>query len=70
MTEEPIWVNPETTVADALRLLQFGKFQALPVVTEKKVVGMITNKDMVRVFAKDLNPPHTSFSIENPGFGI
>ncbi len=70
MTPDPITVSPETKISDALRLLQFKKFQALPVVDNGKVVGIITNKDMVEIFSKELNPPHPSFTIENPGFGI
>ncbi len=70
MTPDPITVSTDTKISDALRLLQFKKFQALPVVENGKVVGIITNKDMVEIFSKELNPPHPSFTIENPGFGI
>jgi CBS domain-containing protein len=70
MTADPISISPETKISDALRLLHLGAFQALPVVENEKVVGIITNKDMVDLFALESNPPHPSFTIENPGYGI
>ncbi len=70
MTANPVSVNPNTPVHEAIRLLQDGKFQCLPVTENGEVRGIITNKDFVRIFSKDLNPPHNTFKIETPGFGI
>ncbi|MCF8253378.1 MAG: CBS domain-containing protein [Bacteroidia bacterium] len=70
MTPDPVSVNPDTKLNEALTILREGAFQALPVVENNKVVGIITNKNLISVFAKDVNPPHPTFTIENPGFGI
>lgn len=70
MTIAPITVNPETPLEEAVKLLEKGKFQSLPVTENNKIVGIITNKDFVRILSKDLNPPHNTFQVETPGFGI
>lgn len=70
MTMSPTTVNPETPLEEAVKLLEQGKFQSLPVTENNKIVGIITNKDFVRILSKDLNPPHNSFQVETPGFGI
>jgi|688.fasta_scaffold1337391_1 CBS domain-containing protein len=33
----------------AIEILSEGKFKALPVVKERKIVGIVTNKDIVRL---------------------
>lgn len=70
MTKNPISISPDTKISEALQLLQESPFQALPVVLNKKVVGIITSQDFVEMFSKDVNAPHPTFTIENPGFGI
>ncbi|MBP7512609.1 MAG: CBS domain-containing protein [Bacteroidia bacterium] len=70
MTKNPISVSPDMKISDALNLLQEVPFQALPVLLNKKVVGIITNQDFVEMFAKEVNAPRPTFTIENPGFGI
>ncbi|MBU3662690.1 MAG: CBS domain-containing protein [Bacteroidetes bacterium] len=70
MTTLPTTVKPETPLEEAVKLLEQGKFQSLPVTVNNKIVGIITNKDFVRILSKDLNPPHNSYQVETPGFGI
>ena len=49
MTKNPVFVHPNDLVEKAIEILSEGKFQALPVVEEGKIVGIITNKDIVRL---------------------
>jgi CBS domain-containing protein len=49
MTKSPVYVHPDDLVEKAIELLSEGKFQALPVVEEGKIVGIVTNKDIVRL---------------------
>ncbi|MDZ4667097.1 MAG: CBS domain-containing protein [bacterium] len=70
MSKNPLTVSPDTKLTIALKMLQEVPFQALPVIQDNKVVGIITTLDFVEIFSKDLNPPHPFFTIENPGFGI
>lgn len=54
MTKDPIAISPEDTVGKAFNILAEGRFQALPIVEREKLVGIITNKDLVRVLQKAL----------------
>lgn len=50
MTPNPVCVKPDTPLVEAVRLLMDYQISGLPVVdAEKKIVGMITEKDMLRV---------------------
>lgn len=49
MTKSPVYVHPDNLVTDAIEILSEGKFQALPVLEEGKIVGIVTNKDIVRL---------------------
>lgn len=70
MVENPVTVNEDTLISEALIMMKEGAFLALPVTENDKIVGIITGKDLVNVFTKELNPPQHIFTIENPGFGI
>ena len=48
MTQDPTTVSPTDTIEDAFRILGEGKFQSLPVVENGKLVGIVTNKDLVK----------------------
>jgi acetoin utilization protein AcuB len=48
MTKKVIAVTPETPIAEAARLLLNRRIGALPVLKNEKVVGIITETDMIR----------------------
>lgn len=50
MTPNPISVEPEENLESILNVLKDGSFQALPVVKDGEIKGIITNKDLVRVY--------------------
>jgi nucleotide-binding universal stress UspA family protein/CBS domain-containing protein len=50
--ETLISVRPSTSLKETARLLRELKLQALPVVAEEKLVGVITASDVVRAFAE------------------
>jgi nucleotide-binding universal stress UspA family protein len=50
MTENPPTVTPATPLHDAARILFEQKVDALPVVENGKLVGVITNTDILRAF--------------------
>jgi acetoin utilization protein AcuB len=50
MTREPITVEPSTPLATAIKLLVEKKFGALPVVENGKLVGIVTDTDVLRGF--------------------
>ncbi len=54
MTHNPVSVSPDTPLIEILSILSEGKFQALPVVENGLIRGIITNKDIVRVYEWDL----------------
>ncbi len=57
MTEHPITVDREETVAAAARLLSRHNIGALPVTTGGRLVGMITDRDItVRCVAANFDP--------------
>jgi acetoin utilization protein AcuB len=50
MSENPPTVTPTTPVHDAARVLFEQKVDALPVVENGSLVGVITNSDILRAF--------------------
>jgi len=52
MTRDPIAVGPNTTIADAARILLKARFGCLPVVDENRnVIGIVTEHDFLKVLA-------------------
>ena len=57
MTHDVALVNPEQTLADAARMMAERDTGALPVGEDDRLVGMITDRDIViRGVAKELGP--------------
>ena len=55
MVSEPMVVNPEATVVDALRLMKGNQVDCLPVVKNKKLVGVIAEGNFLRITTTILN---------------
>jgi CBS domain-containing membrane protein len=52
MTRDPIAVGPETTIAEAARILIKARFGCLPVVDENRnVIGIVTEHDFMKILA-------------------
>lgn len=56
MKGEAITVTPQTTVMEAVRLLTENRIRHLPVVEGKRVVGIVTDRDLKRVAASPAIP--------------
>ncbi len=54
MTPNPVCVSSSASQKDVLEILSEGKFQAVPVVDEDELVGIITNKDIARIYDYDI----------------
>jgi acetoin utilization protein AcuB len=46
MTTDPVTVSPDDTLADAIELLRRHHIHGLPVVEDRKVLGIITDRDL------------------------
>ena len=72
MTASPTVVSSDTTVVEAARAMTTENVGSLPVVDEEKLVGIVTDRDLVtNVLAKDLDPhkvPVSDVATENPVF--
>ena len=56
MTANPVTVTPGTTLRDAAKLLLDGHFNGLPVVEGGKLVGMLTQSDIISMDKKVKSP--------------
>ena len=56
MTETVITVGPDRDAADAARLMLDHKIGALPVLDEGRLIGIITETDIVRAFVRTTAP--------------
>jgi acetoin utilization protein AcuB len=63
MTRDVVTVSPEDTVEDALLIIHKRRLGALPVVEGRKLVGIITKRDVLAAFCDTLR-------IEEPGVRI
>jgi len=53
MTEDPVTVGPEATVAEAARLIASEKHNRLPVVEHGRLVGVVTRLDVLDALAHE-----------------
>jgi len=56
MTKNPRTVHPDASLLEAARLILEHRFRALPVVDGGRLVGIITETDIVRAFIKLAEP--------------
>jgi len=49
MTTNPVTIEPDNSVATAIRLMRRGELRRLPVMEDGRLVGMITSGDLRRV---------------------
>lgn len=59
MTPNPVTITPQTTIAEALTLLREHNIRRLPVVDRGKLVGIVTDRDLMEVSPS----PATSLSV-------
>ncbi|MGI6405888.1 MAG: CBS domain-containing protein [Syntrophaceticus sp.] len=59
MTSDPVFITPQTTIADALAMMREGNFRRLPVLDRGKLVGIVTDRDLSEVSPS----PATSLSV-------
>lgn len=64
MTAEPAWVTPKTDIEDAARILLQQKIGCLPVLERGRVVGIITESDILRVFMEIMGILESSSRID------
>jgi CBS domain-containing membrane protein len=56
MTHDPKTISSDSTLGKAVEILASASFRSLPVVdSEGKIVGILSNKDLVKLFNKNLN---------------
>jgi acetoin utilization protein AcuB len=55
MTQNPITVTPRTLIADAARIMRDRKFGGLPVVEGDKLVGIVTETDLLNYLIRMLD---------------
>jgi CBS domain-containing protein len=51
MNPNPISVTPETTTLDAIRIMREAKVSCLPVVEKSRLVGIVTEHDLMAIAA-------------------
>ncbi|RFP68526.1 CBS domain-containing protein [Wenzhouxiangella sp. 15190] len=52
MRPDPITVSPETTTVEAIRLMRDNRLSSLPVVEDGKLVGLVTEYDLIVVASR------------------
>lgn len=52
MTEEPVTINPDTSTVKAIRLMRESKVACLPVVENGKLLGLVTEHDLIVVASR------------------
>lgn len=52
MTPDPVCLSPEASVVDAARLIHDRRFGGVPIVDEGKLVGIVTETDVLGCFIR------------------
>ena len=64
MSADPLWVSPGSDIEEAARLLIKNKIGCLPVVEGGKVVGIITDTDILWVFSEIMGVLESSTRVD------
>ena len=56
-------VDPRTSLADVARMMRRQDADSVAVMSEGKLVGIVTERDLVRAIADGVNPQHTAAEI-------
>ncbi len=48
MTPNPVSLNPDSTLKDAIKLFELNMFHALPIVENEKIVGIVSTLDLIK----------------------
>ncbi len=49
MRTDPVTIRPETTTVEAIRMMRDNRFSCLPVVVDSKLLGLVTERDLIVV---------------------
>ena len=69
MSKKVLTINPEKKIEDAVEMMMKGKIKKLPVVSENKIVGMVTASDIIVVEPKMISTIASLLSIRTPYAG-
>jgi acetoin utilization protein AcuB len=50
MTKNLITIEPDTSISDAITLMKEKNISCLPVIVDKKLMGLISERDFVRIW--------------------
>lgn len=70
MTKNVTSISESTELEEMLRILGEGKFQAIPVTENGAIVGIVSNRDLVRVYDWEKNHKSGTYSSGGAGFGV
>ncbi len=65
MTPSPITVGPKTTIAYAAHIMIWEGIELLPVVENRKLVGIVTNQDVIKALQYMSSQPQVSETLED-----
>ncbi|TYP56710.1 DRTGG domain-containing protein [Thermosediminibacter litoriperuensis] len=65
MTKDPIMVGPDTPVAHAAHLMVWEGIELIPVVEDRKLVGVISRQDAIRAFRSLIFQPQIAETVDN-----
>lgn len=65
MTEDPMVLEPNATIADAIEILSSLDVRHLPVVRGKELVGMLSDRDIQRYYGDDEAQQRSVASVMN-----
>ena len=55
MTQDPFFMNTSTSIEDVAKVLMEGRYRAIPILEDKKIVGIVSTADVIKHF---LNQAH------------
>ncbi len=68
MSKNVITIEPDKTIEDAVNLMLKYKIKKLPVLSEDKIVGMVTTSDIIIVEPKLIATVASLISLKMPGY--
>jgi CBS domain-containing protein len=69
MTKDVLTIDPETTIQDAVEFMLKHKIKKLPVLSEEKIVGIVTASDIIVVEPKLIATIASLLSLKTPYSG-